>query len=393
MSSKQRRANGEGATPRQLPSGNWQWRITLGFNQGKQVTKSGTAPTRRAASQALAKAIAERDQGLLPMPNAITIREWVQRWLKEARMELAMTTQANYVHIAERHLFPLLGDLPVQTLRPSHVRDAYATLAERGYSESVIRQVRAILNRSLNMAVLEELVPRNVAAQVDLPNTKSARKGDGMSAAEMKEFLTVVSSHALGVLFRMGVITGMRRGEICGLQWKFVDLSEGILTVQNNLVMVQGRPSLGPPKTPSGFRDVMLADETVEMLKRHYLTQTERMGREPRPDDFVFSWPDGRYIHPEYATRQFARLKRQISAPHLRFHDLRHTHTDMQAHLGVPPEVVSQQLGHTRVEFTLSRYRHVKRYEAKVHAMSLSALTRSDTQQQETGQLPEVKLG
>lgn len=368
-----RRANGEGCI-RRLPSGNWQWRITLGFKDGKQVQKVDTEPTRRAASQAMAKAIADRDQGLLPLPSAVTVEEWVRRYLWGARMQLALSTQGNYLHIAERHLFPLLGNVTVQALRPAQVRDAYATLVERGYSASVLRQVRAILNRALQEAVIEELVPRNVAAQVDLPITKPPVRASSLGIVETQTFLAVARSHALGVLFEVSIATGLRRSEVCGLKWKWVDLIEGIIQVRETLVMVRGRPVLGPPKTETSVRDVMISPEMLALLREHQFQQCSLLGRITGPDDFVFSWPDGRFIHPEYLTRQTALLTQKAGLGRLRFHDLCHTHTDLQVHLGVPAEIISQQLGHSRVEFTLSRYRHVRNREAKQHAMSLSSL-------------------
>lgn len=371
--SVQRRANGEGCI-RRLPSGNWQWRITLGFKDGKQVPKVGTEPTRRAASQAMAQAIVDRDQGLLPMPSVVTVEQWVRRWLQGARMELALSTQGNYLHIAERHLFPLLGDVTVQALRPAQVRDAYAILVERGYSASVLRQVRAILNRALREAVLEELVHRNVADLVDLPITKPPVKASSLGIVETRKLLAVASSHALGVLFEVSILTGMRRGELCGLKWQWVNLDERVIQIRETLVMARGHPTLGPPKSKSSVRDVMISPELVARLREHGLEQSVQMGRAAGPEDFVFSWPDGRYVHPEYVTRQMAKFTQQAGLRHQRFHDLRHTHTDLQVHLGVPAEIISQQLGHSRVDFTLSRYRHVRNCEAKQHAMSLSSL-------------------
>lgn len=377
MAARRRRANGEGCAPRQLPSGAWQWRITLGFTQGKQVTKSGTAPTRSAAARAMAQAIAARDQGLLPLPNAVTVEQWVRRWLRGVRVQLALSTQNNYQHLAEKHLFPVLGEVPVQALRPAQVREAYARLAEGGYSASVLRQVRAVLSGALRDAVLEELVPRNVAEHVPLPPCKAPAAGRALSAPETRAFLAQASSHPLGVLFEVAVATGLRRGELCALRWTFVDLETGTLQVRENLPVVGGRAAPGRPKTGASVRDVPLAPETWALLQAHRDAQAAgraALGLPPCPDGFVFCGARGERLHPQQVTRLTRQLAAAAGLGRVRLHDLRHTHTDLQLQRGVPVEVVSRQLGHARVDVTLNRYRHVQAREARRYALGLSEL-------------------
>ncbi|BDP42586.1 site-specific integrase [Deinococcus aetherius] len=372
-----RRANGEG-TIRKLPSGNYQWRLTLGkAPNGRQLTKCGTEPTRTAAAKALAAAITDRNRGLLPDMNVMTVEQWLRSWLPLARSKLAPTTHANYVHLAERHIYPVLGPVTLQGLKPSHVREFYTGLVEQGYSKSVLRQVRAILCGALHDALLDEIVHRNVAELAQLPQAKPEREGRALHATETQVFLAQARTHRLGVVFEVAVATGLRRGELCGLRWAFVDLELGTIQVRENLPVVGGRPTPGPLKTKTSLRDVPLAPETLALLQAHRARQIEEraaLGLPFDPEGHVFTRPDGSRLNPDHLTKLTQTIARQAGLGSVRLHDLRHTNTSLLLRHRVPPEIVSRQLGHSRVEFTLNRYRHIFADEGRAHAIGLSDL-------------------
>lgn len=375
--SPRRRANGEGSV-RKLPSERYQWRLTLGWAaDGRQLTKCGTEPTRTAAAKALAAAITDRDRGLLPDPNAMTVERWLRSWLPLARRKLAPATHANYVHLAERHIYPVLGHLLLQGLKPSHVRELYTGLVDRGYSKSVLRQVRAILRGALHDALLDEIVHRNVAELAQLPQAKPEREGRALHATETRVFLAQAMTHRLGVIFEVAVATGLRRGELCGLRWAFVNLELGTIQVRENLPMVGGRPTPGLLKTKSSLRDVPLAPETLSLLQVHRARQIEEraaLGLPFDPGEHVFTRPDGSRLNPDHITKLARAIARKAGLGSVRLHDLRHTNTSLLLRHRVPPEIVSRQLGHSRVEFTLNRYRHIFADEGRAHAVGLTDL-------------------
>jgi integrase len=58
-------------------------------------------------------------------------------------------------------------------------------------------------------------------------------------------------------------------------------------------------------------------------------------------------------------SRRFARLLQRAGLPHVRFHDLRHTHASLMLQRGVHPKIVSERLGHASIGITLDTYSHV----------------------------------
>ncbi|WP_027482377.1 tyrosine-type recombinase/integrase [Deinococcus pimensis] len=380
---KPRRPNGAGSEPRKLNSGHYNWRFTAGWDSNnKQISISGTERTKRDAYHAMAIAMADFQRGHLATPKALTLEPWIRHWLTTAQPRLAPKTHANYTHLAQRHLYPSLGCTRLQALKPSDIRVFYATLVEQGYSRSVLRQLRALLRGSLRDALLDEIIPRNVADLVPLPVAKAEREGRALTPVETRTFLAQAHTHRLGVLFEVSVTTGLRRGEICALRWEFVDLDRGVLKVRENLPVIGGRATLGSPKTNASLRDVPLASETVALLKQHRAQQDQEYldGGWLAPPEYVFTRPDGTRLNPEYITRLTRRIAKAAGLGKVRLHDLRHTNTSLLLRGGVPVEVVSRQLGHARVGFTLDRYRHVYEDEHHTHAKGLTELLTAPSQ-------------
>jgi len=83
------------------------------------------------------------------------------------------------------------------------------------------------------------------------------------------------------------------------------------------------------------------------------------LGKELTLDDLVFSYPDGRPLDPSTVTHTFSKVLKEAGLPHLRFHDLRHSHASFLLGAGVNVKVVSERLGHASVAFTLDTYAHV----------------------------------
>lgn len=367
-----RRTNGQGSI-RQLPSGTYRWQITLGFDQdGKQILKYGVAESRQLAERAKSQAVADRDRGLLPMPNRITLNDWLPKWLDGKALNLAPKTIANYRYLSERHLRPLLGERRLQDLKPSDVRGAYQALVQQGFSRSLLHQVRVILKGALHEALLDEIVSRNVAEVARLPSFKRTKVARALDQAEVRRFLAVAHEQRLGVLFEFVIATGVRRGEVCALKWEHLDLDAGLMRVRENLTVVNGRATLGAPKTESGVRDLHLApEETVQLLRRHREQQTVEL---PFASPHVFTNRAGARLYPDSLTKISGRIAVKAGLGTVRFHDLRHTYASLMLSQGVPMEVVSEKLGHSRPSTTADIYRHIYLEEHERHTIALTKL-------------------
>jgi len=164
--------------------------------------------------------------------------------------------------------------------------------------------------------------------------------------------------HRLGAVFTLAVTTGMRQGEIFGLQWDDVDLDAGTLSVRHSLEEVKGKLTLKVPKTKSGRRNIKLSMISVQALRdRWALAMQEDATGVP----FVFCDTDGNPLRKSnFERRVWKPLRKLARLPEtVRFHDLRHTSASWLLKAGVSAKVVQERLGHADVRVTLNTYSHV----------------------------------
>ena len=225
-------------------------------------------------------------------------------------------------------------------------------------------------NSALSQALAWELVSRNV---VSLTKSPDLEKPDihPLLPQQTLAFLKSVEGNRLKCLYLLAVTTGMRQGELLGLEWASIDLQEGCLTVKAALY----HKRLVEPKTDASRRTIRLAPEMVTALKQHRSRQgAERLLAGPRwPDsDIVFTTSIGTPMNGANLRRSFRRRLKAAGLPQVRFHDLRHGCATFLLSKQRPVHEVSRLLGHSTTRVTLDYYAHVlpQMEEATVGVMS-----------------------
>jgi integrase len=156
----------------------------------------------------------------------------------------------------------------------------------------------------------------------------------------------------------LGVLCALRRGEICALRWRSIDLEAGRISVVASATTGYGEKE---PKSGMG-RAVTLPPMLITELRRHRLQQSERLlriGVRLTDDHHVFTREDGAPVYPGSLTRSFGRFMRRHKLPQIRFHDLRHSHATHLLTAGVHPKIAQERLGHSSIGITLDCYSHV----------------------------------
>lgn len=206
--------------------------------------------------------------------------------------------------------------------------------------------------------------------------------------AELRAFLVCIESSDHYPLLRVASMTGLRRGELCGLRWVDVDLEAGTISVVKSVTCVRGAMLTGDVKTKRSHRVIDLDTTTLAVVKAWRKQQTEHrllMGPGWIDSGLVFTMATGAGWNPPTVSQAFERLVRpewknptreQLEGllPRIRFHDLRHTHATRLLAVGVNVKVVSERLGHASVAFTLDTYAHVMPGQQASAAAAVSAL-------------------
>lgn len=258
---KNPRANGEGSI-RQRPDGRWEARYTAGVNPstGKQITRSIYGKTQGEVKTKLRDTLTRIEKGTYAEPSDITVETWVASCLNTLlkQGQIKDSTFENYSILARTHIYPALGQTKLSKLTAREVQLFYNSLidkpitlatgktkvvhSERTLSPRTVRLVHAVLHRSLDIAVRQNIIPLNPAKMCILPEREyKEMKTLPIDAESLQKFFEAlasdkVSDNAMGrhyALFTLELATGLRRGEILGLRWRDVDLKAG------NLIVVQ----------------------------------------------------------------------------------------------------------------------------------------------------------
>ncbi len=251
-------------------------------------------------------------------------------------------------------------------------------------SARTVRYVATLVGRSLGDAERQGLVMANVARRATPPSASSARAPEQQvwSPAHVGRFLDALDGSEWHAPLHVAAMTGMRRGEICGLEWGDVDLDGGVIQVRHTITAMAGKLIAGPAKTKRSRRRLDLDPGTVAVLRswrRRQLEHRLAMGAGWPEGDLVFTYADGTGIHPDVLTAAFRRLSAPVEGlPRIRLHDLRHSRATALLAAGVNVRVVADRLGHASVAFTLDTYGHSLPGQQLDAANAVAALVAGD---------------
>jgi integrase len=364
-----KRGNGEGSIY-QLGDGRWRAAVSVGFKNGKPVRKTFTAVTRGAVQASLAKAVRDKQLGIMATDERTTFGAHLAAWLKDVvKPSVRPKTYCTYEVLVRRHVGPGLGGRPIAKLTPSSIRAFLNEKLESGLSAATVKHLLVLIRSSIGSAVKDGLVPRNVAAvvksptraagQVEAPKTRQPVSFD---PAQARAFLDALQGDRLEALFTVAVSLGLRQGEILGLSWSDIDLEDAKLNVRVQLQRLEGKLVKVEPKSAKSVRCISLPAVAVSALWAHQAQQEKERqwaGSDWQDTGFVFTTSRGTPMDCRNVNRRFAIVLAAANLPKIRFHDLRHSAATLLLAQGVSPRYISDMLGHAQVSFTMQTYAHV----------------------------------
>jgi integrase len=357
---------------RQRSKGNWEITIDTGRDPatGKRSRQfESVKGTKKDAEARLAELMVAIEKGAYIKPQRIKVSEWLRDWLDSyVEIHCSRRTKASYFTEIHRHIIPNLGQITLSQLQPQHIQNYYAYALTKGrvdgkggLSARTVEYHHRILSEALSHAVKMGIIVRNVADAVDPPHPRH-KVIQTLGVADVPGFLKSARESPYYTLFSTALFTGMRLGELLGLRWRDVDLGLASLSVVQALYKRSGVCEIIKPKSAASQRRIALSPTLVAIIQQYRTTQEAQrilLGNHINDDDLVFAYPDGRPLDPGTVTHAFAKLLNKAGLPHIRFHDLRHTHATLMLKAGVHPKIVSERLGHANIGITLDTYSHV----------------------------------
>lgn len=366
-----KRGNGEGSISRRK-GGGW---IAQYYAESGDVRKRRTlyAKSRAEAAAKLVKAIAERDGGFVVDAGALTVGEYLDRWLSDGLTPLvgagkmAHSTYVRYAGIVRKHLKPALGGVKLRSLGRPQVRKLYADKAKTLSARSV-DYVHVTLQKALSQAMRDDLIPRNVAAGERPRSSRHREEVKALSPAQVRTLLDAASEagERNEALYVVALHTGLRQGELLGLKWADIDLGDatGKLSVRRSLKKVEGGLAFGSPKNKASRRSVPLNRTAATVLRAHRTRQNEERLRAPawQDNDLVFPNRVGEPAdHNNLYRREYLPLlgRAGLADEGFNFHTLRHTFATALLKQGEHPKKVQALLGHSSIVQTMDTYSHL----------------------------------
>ncbi len=352
-----RRGNGEGSISRHPKRNLWMARYTVETPAGtKRRTVYGK--TRAEVRDKLAKAVADRADGIVFDDENMTVGEYLDGWLKgSVRGSVRDSTYDCYEIICRKHIGSVLGGKKLSKLTAMHVQRFYRDRLDTGLAPATVHKCHTVLHKALKQAVEWNLVPRNVADAVKAPRPAPRKEMRALSPEEARRLLEAARDDRLETLYVLAVSTGMREGELLGLKWADVDLETEALRVRRTLTRHGGKVALGEPKTKKSRRTVRLTPRAAEALKRHRARQAEeklKVGSLYEDQGLVFAGEGGGLVNPSnLRQRSFLPLLKRAGLAGITFHDLRHTCASLLFQRNVHPKFVQELLGHASIVITL----------------------------------------
>ena len=354
-----KRASGEGAI-RQRPTGLWEARVTVGWEQGKRIRRSVYGKTQREVVEKLVPILAQVQRGEAPPSGTRTVGAFLEEWMEGLELRVRPSTAKRYRDLLRIYAIPALGRIKLPRLTPQQVEALLTRMRRAGLAPRTAWHLRAVLRSALTDAVRAGEVTRNAAALAHPPKVEPFQV-EPMTPIRARALLDTITGTDLEAPVSLALWTGLRQGELLGLRWSDVDLAARRLSVTTSLQRRGREYFLEPTKTAKSRRTIGLPDPAVEALTTHRQRQLQqRLLLGPawaaQFGSLVFTDALGRPLDGRALTVRFQALVDRTGLGPIRFHDLRHAAATLMLASGTDLKVVSEVLGHSAIATTANVY-------------------------------------
>ena len=363
------------------------YRLTVseGFDlNGKAMIHRKTVHgTKKDAEVELAKFVTEVQNGLVIDGKSLKFSEFTEIWKRDyGSKELAPSTYKCYCRMLETRLLPYFGHFYINKIKPTDIMKFYDLLekdtqlvrkkgnngskTKKPLSGKTILEHHRLLRAMLHKAVYWQLIVANPAERVQPPKARKPKRKsyDDEQTKMLLENLELLPSEdtKYKVAIILTVFTGVRLGELMGLEWTDVDFKNGIISINRSSQYLSDMGVFTKvPKTESSIREIAIPEFIIFLLEEYKLWYEEQKsiyGELWTNSDRLFVQADGKPMHPSTISKWFVKYVGQIGLPVINFHGLRHTNASLLVAQNIDIAVISARLGHAQISTTLDFYVH-----------------------------------
>lgn len=267
----------------------------------------------------------------------MNVSSWLNDWLLLRSGELRPRSIESYRDLLDRYVLPSIGSIEINALSPADIRHLLASVVGSGKTRTA-ELIYVMLKSAL--ADLES----NPMFRVKRP-AHVQKSPDAWSDDDIRRYLAALDNHRHGIALSLGIMLGLRRGEICGLRWSDIDFSEGVLHVRNQRQrLATGEIVDCPPKSATSVRCIPIPSDLLQLLRAR-----RQIG------GYVCT------ISPSGLDAAHRALVRSLRLPYIPLHGLRHSMATACIRHGGDMRSLQSILGHASYATTANRYTHPDR--------------------------------
>lgn len=371
----QRRDNGMG-TIYQRDNGTWVGRIKEKGKDGKTKYKCFSGKSQAEIKRKIREF---NKQAESVDPTEVSVRTYMTDWLLNAKKgKIKDSSYDRLENTATHQVIPKIGDLHLSQVTTEDIDSMLNSLKDNGLSYSSIKKAYDCAKAMFEYAIQKRDIVINPMALAEMPHESDFEKKEvrfftrDEASRIIEECSRLYSTgkpvYPYGDAFILVLNTGLRMGELLGLQKQDVDLSKKVINVKRNAQVVSNRNNdgtraaghrvvLSTTKTYSGRRCISLNKTALEAVQR-------LMNAHPE-SQYVVCGTTGNQVTHERFERSFYRILRNCGIEQTGVHSLRHTFASMLFDKGTDIKTISTLLGHASVKITMDTYVHLMQDSGK----------------------------
>ena len=272
-----------------------------------------------------------------------TFAEVADEWWEEKLEVITAGTKRGYSAAYQRSV-DRFGEMPIKDIRPKDIERYLRTLVKEQYTTKSIKNDKLVISLIFDKAVVECDIQYNPCASVPIPRGLPSKPRHAASKTDEER---IKDSADLWLFPFIALYTGMRKGEIIGLQWGDIDFDRNVITVSRAAEHLGSRAHIKQTKTEAGVRTIVLLAPLREELLKH-----PRM----RSTDYVLSEDGG--VTPLTAKQynRALRIFKEKTGIECTAHQLRHSFATLCFEAGLPDKVIQHMIGHAHISTTKDIY-------------------------------------
>lgn len=304
----------------------------------------------------------------IDFPVNMLVSEWYKYWIAVKEKTVRLNTLDNYKDRYRMNIEPVLGHKLLRDVSTIDCQRVLNRMADEGYKNTSIMQAKATLHNMLDYAYQNNVLSKNPCTKVVQYNIgeKSSNR-EALSIDEQRKILKAISGNKYEKQYRFALQTGLRAGELIGLEWKDVDFGNKTISVKRTCrykyKLKEWR--IGDPKSRNGKRTIPLTEEAFEILKEQKKIDNGLKVLELKWKDTVFLRLDGKPANNTELDIELYTVCKKNGLSKISMHILRHTFATRCAEAGMIPKTLQMILGHSNITTTMNIYVHATEDQKK----------------------------